>query len=86
MGLDYHDEYITNEGYAVDIQLEGIWEDRNGSKKQLCIEVDGPFHYYSNSRRVTASTFYFDEASTFESFRLACIIDFILEMLRIMKV
>ena len=57
MGLDCDDEYITNEGYSVDIRLEGIWKDRkNGSKKQLCIEVDGPSHYYGNSRRVTAST------------------------------
>ena len=59
MGLDYHDEYINNEGYSVDIRLEGIWEDRNkngSSKKQLCIEVDGPSHYYGNSRRVTATT------------------------------
>ena len=57
LGLSIENEFVTNEGYTVDIKIGNLWMDLKTSEvKPLCIEVDGPSHFYQKSKRYTAST------------------------------
>ena len=55
--MEIVDELVTDIGYIVDISLEGTWRDENNLRGKLCIEVDGPDHFYAdNLQQANAST------------------------------
>ena len=49
-------EYETDIGYVVDIKLGGLWRDNEGVTQPLCIEADGPTHFYTNTKTTNATT------------------------------
>ncbi len=56
LGLMVTEEFVTHVGYAVDGSMNGLWRDADGRVGQLCVEVDGPSHFYAGTRQQTAAT------------------------------